>query len=70
MSGKWSYVLLPVWVLTYRGRNNTMYYFAMNGQTGKVCGKLPVDNKKLFLVSLLLGLIIFVIAFLGGYLLL
>lgn len=69
VSGKWSYVLLPVWVLTYRGRNNTMYYFAMNGQTGKVCGKLPVDNKKLFLVSLLLGLIIFAIAFLGGYLL-
>jgi hypothetical protein len=24
-----------------------MYYYAMNGQTGEVCGVLPVDRKKL-----------------------
>lgn len=44
--GKWHYVLFPVWVLTYRS-GKEMYYFAMNGQTGEVCGKLPVDTKKL-----------------------
>lgn len=42
----WHYVLLPIWVLTYRSGKDT-YYFAMNGQTGKVCGKLPLDAKKL-----------------------
>ncbi len=35
------YVLLPVWMLNtqYRGK---LYTFAMNGQTGKMTGKLPI----------------------------
>ena len=39
--GKASYVLLPVWILNtnYRGKR---YTFAMNGQTGKLTGTLPV----------------------------
>ncbi len=45
-NGVWRYVLLPVWILTYRS-GSEMYYFAMNGQTGEVCGKLPFDKKKL-----------------------
>lgn len=47
--GAWQYVLLPVWVLTYRAHGE-MYYFAMNGQTGEVCGKLPLNKTKLGLV--------------------
>lgn len=36
------YALLPVWILTthYAGKN---YTFAMNGQTGKMVGDLPID---------------------------
>lgn len=36
------YALYPVWLLNtrYRGEN---YHFAMNGQTGKLVGDLPVD---------------------------
>jgi len=45
---KWQYALLPVWVLTYHHKEDKKtYYFAMNGQTGKICGKLPVDKGKL-----------------------
>jgi DNA-directed RNA polymerase subunit RPC12/RpoP len=48
---RWEYALLPVWALTYLDRNkNKMYYFTINGQTGKVCGKLPVDKGKLLLL--------------------
>lgn len=44
----WKYVLMPVWTLTYRdNKTDKVYYFACNGQTGKVCGELPVDSKKL-----------------------
>ncbi len=45
------YVLLPVWMLNtkYKGRN---YHYAINGQTGKVSGKLPIDRNKLMLLSL------------------
>lgn len=43
--GKITYALLPVWVLhtRYRGK---LYTFAMNGQTGKFVGNLPVDKGK------------------------
>ncbi len=45
-NGKAKYALYPVWILnsTYEGKN---YAFAMNGQTGKLVGDLPMD-KKLF----------------------
>jgi DNA-directed RNA polymerase subunit RPC12/RpoP len=45
--GSFRYALLPAWVLTYRGHDAKMYYYAMNGQTGGVCGVLPVNKKKL-----------------------
>lgn len=43
--GKAQYVLLPVWMLNtnYRGKR---YTFAMNGQTGKMTGSLPVCPKR------------------------
>ncbi len=43
---KWSYNLLPVWVLNYKHKDKT-YIYALNGQTGKVYGELPVSNGKL-----------------------
>lgn len=40
--GKVSYALLPVWMLStkWKGKN---YLFAMNGQTGRLVGDLPVS---------------------------
>jgi len=50
---EWKYVLLPVWSITYNDKEKgKIYYFSINGQTGKVIGNLPVDNKKLFTVGL------------------
>lgn len=42
--GKAHYVLYPVWLLntSWQGKQ---YYFAMNGQTGKFVGNLPLDKK-------------------------
>ncbi len=42
----WRYNLLPVWVLSYKHKEKN-YIYALNGQTGKVYGELPVCNKKL-----------------------
>lgn len=41
--GDAKYALYPVWILntTWRGKK---YIFAMNGQTGRMTGNLPVDN--------------------------
>ena len=43
--GEVKYALLPVWLLSTRW-NGQNWLFAMNGQTGKFVGKLPVDQKK------------------------
>lgn len=41
--GKVQYALLPVWILNTKW-NGEQYTFAMNGQTGKIVGDLPMDN--------------------------
>ena len=64
----WAYCLLPVWTITYKGRNGKIYYYSMNGQTGEVCGELPVDNKKLALVSGGVSAAIFILGLIGGLL--
>ena len=42
-----AYALLPVWMLSTRW-NNKNFIFAMNGQTGKFIGDLPVSTGKYF----------------------
>ncbi|MBR7185083.1 MAG: hypothetical protein IKD37_05690 [Clostridia bacterium] len=43
-NGKAKYALLPVWLLV-TDWNGEKYTFAMNGQTGKFVGNLPMDKK-------------------------
>lgn len=43
--GKVHYALLPVWLLTTKW-NGQNFLFAVNGQTGKTVGDLPVNKKK------------------------
>ncbi len=64
---QYAYTLLPVWTLTYRGKDNKLYYYSMNGQTGKVCGKLPIDYKKVFLTAFATAGSVFAAVLLGGY---
>lgn len=49
--GKAYYAMLPVWLLTTRWNGNS-YTFAMNGQTGKMVGDLPVNKPKLWITIL------------------
>lgn len=61
----WNYALLPAWIMTYLYKGKTFVY-AVNGQTGKAHGELPVDNKKLSLTAILIGLGVLALALLGG----
>ena len=63
------YVLLPMWLVTYknRGSSNKVYYYAMNGITGKTAGILPLDSLKLGLVSGISGVLVTALLLLGGY---
>ncbi|MDD6212626.1 MAG: hypothetical protein PUB22_05725 [Clostridiales bacterium] len=52
-----SYALFPVWILNTTWQGNT-YLFAMNGQTGKFVGDLPLDKGiyRRWLAGLTLGI--------------
>jgi hypothetical protein len=41
----------------------------MNGQTGEIVGKLPIDNKKLFGLGGILFAAVFIFLLMGGLLL-
>ena len=43
--GEVNYALLPVWMLSTRWRDKS-FLFAMNGQTGKLIGDLPVSRER------------------------
>ncbi|MCL2100910.1 MAG: hypothetical protein FWH22_04280 [Fibromonadales bacterium] len=44
-SGKVSYAFFPVWVLNTKYKKEN-YLFMMNGQTGRLVGRLPIDSLK------------------------
>ncbi len=48
------YALIPVWMLNtkYKGE---IYQFAINGQTGQIAGRLPIDTGKLWLYRCLIA---------------
>lgn len=60
--GKATYVLYPIYLLT-TSWNNQKYTFAMNGQSGKFIGDLPMDEGKywrlFFTYAIIIGLIVF-----------
>lgn len=65
--GKQEYVMLPMWIMNidYQGKK---YTFAMNGQTGKFVGNLPVDKKKMILLIIISFIVTTAIALLVQYL--
>ena len=62
-SASYQYALYPVWILNTTWRNEK-FVFAMNGQTGKLTGDLPLD-KKAFRLTLLMRGGIFSIVFIA-----
>ena len=62
------YVLLPLWLVTYRQKNSDkLFYYAMNGQTGKTAGILPVDKMKVVLVALLIFISVLILGVIVGW---
>ncbi len=68
LADEWKYTLLPVWALTYRYKEKS-YYFAMNRQTGKVCGEVPLSWGRLAVLAAVVSAVAFGIFLIGGWLL-
>lgn len=60
------YVLLPVWMLNIKYKNKILT-FAMNGQTGKIVGNIPIDIMKAIIIWGITFIVIFVLLFLIYY---
>lgn len=60
------YVLLPVWMLNVKYKDK-IHTIAMNGQTGKMVGNIPIDYKKAIFIWILIFVITFIIAFVINY---
>ncbi len=66
-NGQAKYALYPVWILntTWQG---TQYMFAMNGQTGKFVGNLPMDKgaymRWLFATAGIVGVVVYIFMYL------
>lgn len=58
------YVLLPVWMLNVKYGNKN-YTFAMNGQTGKMVGNIPIHKGKAVLMWIIVFILTFIILSVG-----
>lgn len=63
---RWEYAMAPIWMLTYKGRDSKTYVFAMNGQTGRIYGELPLDIGRLALLFGGVALALLIILLIGG----
>ncbi|WP_317854311.1 TFIIB-type zinc ribbon-containing protein [Chakrabartyella piscis] len=63
----WSYVYLPVWTITYKGKDGKVYYYSLNGQTGKVYGELPISQGRVWKFSGAIAAVVLVLGLIGGY---
>ena len=61
-NGRVKYAFLPVWLLSTQW-NGENYLFAMNGQTGKLVGNLPVSKGKFFGTFIGIAAAIFAVCF-------
>ncbi|MBE6147560.1 MAG: hypothetical protein E7168_04430 [Firmicutes bacterium] len=58
------YALLPVWLLNIKYKDK-IYSFAMNGQTGKMIGNIPVHKGKVLLFFIIVSTLLIVLIILG-----
>lgn len=63
----WSYALLPVWTVTYKGKDGKNLLLFHERADRKVFGELPVDYGKVTLTGIISAVVVLIIALIGGY---
>lgn len=66
LAEKQEYAMFPVWLLNTKW-NDQNFLFAINGQTGKMTGNLPIDKKKQWLRILIVALPLLLLGCLLGH---
>ena len=60
------YIMLPVWMVNIKYKDK-MYTFAMNGQTGKIIGNLPIGVLETLMWSVIVFIGLFLLAVIVMY---
>ena len=55
---QWKAAYFPVWLYSYQHTDKTIHYIAVNGQTLKTMGSVPVNKGKLTTFSIIVGTIL------------
>ncbi|MBQ3308086.1 MAG: TFIIB-type zinc ribbon-containing protein [Bacilli bacterium] len=64
LKGKqWISAYLPVWLYSYQDQKSVLHYVAVNARTGETMGSVPMNKKKLALISFGVDLLIFLLVF-------
>ena len=55
---QWITCYLPIWLYTYKDKKKSeIHYVAANGRTGEVSGSIPLNTKKLWIVTIIVEII-------------
>jgi hypothetical protein len=58
IGNQWKSAYFPIWLYSYQQPNHNIHYVAVNGQSLKTMGSVPIDHKKLFIVSLFVAVVV------------
>lgn len=54
---QWKAAYFPIWLYSYQQPNKNIHYVAVNGQSLKTMGSVPINHKKLAIVSLIVAVV-------------
>ena len=63
---QWVSAYLPVWLYSYQDPGKQLHYVAVNARTGETMGSVPMNKKKLLLISALIIIVGCLLSFLLG----
>ncbi|MCL2559633.1 MAG: TFIIB-type zinc ribbon-containing protein [Turicibacter sp.] len=63
---QWKAAYFPIWLYSYQQPNKNIHYVAVNGQSLKTMGSVPINHQKLALVSLFIGIVVAILLGFGA----
>ena len=63
---QWKAAYFPIWLYSYQQPNKNIHYVAVNGQSLKTMGSVPIDHKKLAIVSLIVAAVVGILLAIAG----
>ena len=64
---QWKAAYFPIWLYSYQQPNKNIHYVAVNGQSLKTMGSVPINQRKLITISLTVAVVIAILLALWEY---